>query len=164
MSMKLEQGSTSSSFFNDPSLAKQWSHIESSLAVAAAAAHNDGDAEAQIGWIEGRVHETRSTQKETELLLVSSSDPTDHEGSKPRALRVFITCPESSLFVFAINQHIKISLKGARIVDELVHHGSALPPFSLIFSSFVAIQSVRGGVCMPDGVVVDSRLGAQCPR
>ena len=160
MVTKLQQDSLSF-LFNNPSLAKRWDEIEPALANAAAAAHNsDGKADTPVGWIEGRIHEIRSTQKETEILLVSCTDPSSTEDThRVKALRIFITCPEFAIFVFAINQHVKISLKGARIVHELVPYGNDSPPFSLVFSTSFAIQSIRGGACMPDGMIVDSVSG-----
>ncbi|KAL5526102.1 hypothetical protein ACEPAG_7440 [Sanghuangporus baumii] len=154
------------SFFNDLSYLKQWSEIEATLASASTCVNAGNDSE--IGWLEGRVHETRSTQKEVEILLVQplqSRDADDIADQKKEAheaheaLRIFITCPELIRFVFALNQIIKVSLKGARIIHELVPHGSGLLPFSLVFSSFLSIQSVRGGACIADGDVIDTRRG-----
>ncbi|OCB88783.1 hypothetical protein A7U60_g4072 [Sanghuangporus baumii] len=150
-------------FFNDLSYLKQWSEIEATLASASARVDAGNDSE--IGWIEGRVHETRSTQKEVEILLVQplqsgdASDIADQKREAHEALRIFITCPELIRFVFALNQTIKISLEGARVIHELVPHGSGLLPFSLVFSSFLSIQSVRGGACVADGDVIDTRRG-----
>ena len=152
--MKSKQ-SSSTSFFNDLSNAKHWSEIEITLAGASSiGADHDGE----IGWIEGRIYETKSTQKEVEILLVHPPQSTDAVESH-EALRVYINCPEFSRFVFAINQDIKISLSGARIIRELCTPSSSILPFSLVFSRKLAIQSVRGGVCMPDGIVVDSPQG-----
>ncbi|KAL5526919.1 hypothetical protein ACEPAF_8646 [Sanghuangporus sanghuang] len=150
-------------FFNDLSYLKQWSEIEATLASASACVDAGNDSE--IGWIEGRVHETRSTQKEVEILLVQplqsgdASDIADQKREAHEALRIFITCPELIRFVFALNQIIKISLEGARVIHELVPHGSGLLPFSLVFSSFLSIQSVRGAACVADGDVIDTRRG-----
>ena len=148
---------TAASFFSDPSFLKQWSDIESTLASPSTRISADSDSD--IGWVEGRVHETRSTQKEVEVLLVRLLDP-DQKQEAHEALRIFITCPELTRFVFAINQVVKVSLRGARVVNELVPHGSGQLPFSLVFSNFLCIQSIRCGPRIGDGDVIDTRPGA----
>ncbi|EJD06433.1 uncharacterized protein FOMMEDRAFT_16998 [Fomitiporia mediterranea MF3/22] len=153
--MKAKQASPIA-FFDDPSFAKAWSEIEVTLAITSANYKDDNETE--IGWIEGRVHETRSTQKEVEILLARLPESNKQHDE---AIRIFITCSQLSRFVFTIDQHIKISLKYARLVPELVSRGGPLLPFSLIFSSDMVMQVVRGGVCIPDGIVINTRQSQQ---
>lgn len=150
---KVAKQTSSNTFFTNISFARKWAEIES--AIAGMARSLDG-ADAEIGWIEGRVHETRSTQKEIEILLVHAQD-SDDATRRNEALKVFMACADYPLFAFSINQHIKISLKGARIVREISSPGSSILPFSLAYSSSVILQVIHGGVCMPDGTVVDTR-------
>lgn len=126
------------SIFDDQSLEKQWTDIESSLAT------DNGNTP---GWIEGNVFMVWPYAKKRDVQLMLK------DGSQ---LKISISCPECQLFQFTPGQKIKLSLKGAE-VSRKAQSTSAIRhiPFQLTFRDGSSVKFIEGRALVEDGLIVD---------